>query len=121
MDAMFWIWCQLMLIGCPSSEALQRRHGNRFFDTRIVLRNVATAAANYFSDGGLPGHEHDPRCPTLAQLVEWRYLSRLPADGWERPLHEVCPGGHYPFTVDYVSAGGDGQLGTADDIHSWDP
>jgi hypothetical protein len=52
------------------------------------------------------------RCPTAAEV------ERVP-DPWGRPYIIVCPGqkGH---VADVVSKGADGDIGTTDDVRSWD-
>ena len=52
------------------------------------------------------------RCPTAKEI------ERV-ADPWGRPYVIVCPGqnGH---AVDIVSRGADGDIGTTDDVRSWD-
>jgi hypothetical protein len=54
----------------------------------------------------------DGRCPT-AQEVE------RAIDPWGKPYVVLCPGqkGH---AADVVSKGRDGEIGTTDDIRSWD-
>ena len=52
------------------------------------------------------------RCPTASEV------ERV-ADPWGRPYIVVCPGqsGH---VADVVSKGADGDVGTTDDVRSWD-
>ncbi len=52
------------------------------------------------------------RCPTASEV------ERVP-DPWGRPYVVLCPGqkGH---AVDVVSKGRDGDIGTSDDVRSWD-
>ena len=52
------------------------------------------------------------RCPTAKEV------DRVP-DPWGRPYIVVCPGqkGH---VADVVSKGADGDVGTTDDVRSWD-
>ena len=52
------------------------------------------------------------RCPTAGEV------ERV-ADPWGRPYIVVCPGqsGH---AADVVSKGADGDIGTTDDVRSWD-
>jgi len=52
------------------------------------------------------------RCPTAGEV------ERV-ADPWGRPFIVVCPGqgGH---VADVVSKGADGDVGTTDDVRSWD-
>jgi hypothetical protein len=52
------------------------------------------------------------RCPTAKEV------ERV-ADPWGRPYLVICPGqkGH---AVDVVSRGADGDIGTTDDVRSWD-
>jgi hypothetical protein len=52
------------------------------------------------------------RCPTAAEV------ERV-ADPWGRPYIIVCPG-QKDHVADVVSKGADGDLGTTDDVRSWD-
>lgn len=54
---------------------------------------------------------------TLAQLAP-EYIKKAPRDGWDRDFRYRVPGtGGMPY--DLVSAGDDGEFGTADDIDIW--
>jgi general secretion pathway protein G len=59
-------------------------------------------------------------CPTLEQLVSEEYLRQLPKDPWGSPLVLRCPGQHKKDAADVVSLGPDREVGTADDIVSWE-
>jgi hypothetical protein len=52
------------------------------------------------------------RCPTAGEVEHV-------VDPWGRPYIVVCPGqsGHF---ADVVSKGADGDVGTTDDVRSWD-
>lgn len=43
----------------------------------------------------------------------------IPMDPWGHPYIYTCPGKHNPSSFDIMSAGPDGQVGTADDICNW--
>jgi general secretion pathway protein G len=59
------------------------------------------------------------KCPTSAQdLKAAGILQKITKDPWNNHYVIKCPGEHAP--VDITSAGKDGQLGTDDDINSWD-
>jgi general secretion pathway protein G len=54
---------------------------------------------------------------TLAQLAP-EYIKDPPKDGWKRDFQFRAPGaGGMPY--DLISAGDDGEFGTADDINIW--
>ena len=54
------------------------------------------------------------RCPKAGELP-----TKPKNDPWQRPYVLLCPGqkGH---AIDVVSKGADGELGTTDDVRSWD-
>ncbi|HFS5793973.1 TPA: type II secretion system major pseudopilin GspG [Citrobacter werkmanii] len=60
--------------------------------------------------------------PTLTPLAENYstdgYIRRLPNDPWGNDYILISPGEH--GAVDIISAGPDGEAGTADDINNWD-
>ena len=68
------------------------------------MARVKASADAYISQKG--------RCPSANDVV--RVL-----DPWGRPYVLLCPGqkGH---AVDVVSKGADGDIGTNDDVRSWD-
>lgn len=58
--------------------------------------------------------------PSLAVLVTAKppYLEKLPRDGWDRDFYYKVPGrNNRPY--DMISAGGDGEFNTEDDIDIW--
>jgi hypothetical protein len=85
----------------------------KIVDTKMVIRNVEQAVVHYQTDNV----EQCP--PSIAALVEGRYLAKLPLDRWGHPLSFRCPGLYNPDGVDIRSAGRDGELYTDDDIVSW--
>ncbi len=48
------------------------------------------------------------------------YLDKVPSDPWGNAYTYTCPGKHNPSSYDLMSAGQDGQVGTADDVGNWD-
>ena len=79
---------------------------------RIQVRNVMHTVEQYVI-------AHDA-CPTLEQLVNEDYLRQLPKDPWGSPLTLRCPGQHKKDPADVVSPGPDREVGTGDDINSWE-
>ena len=61
----------------------------------------------------------DATCPTLEQLVTRQVLRNLPRDSWGTAIVLHCPSEHDKDPVDVISPGPDKQLGTGDDINSW--
>jgi hypothetical protein len=81
--------------------------------TVSVMRQIENAVVQWQTAGDRP-------CPkSFSELVAAKVLSSEPLDGWKRPLTMTCPSKH-GTEVDLVSAGADGQMGTADDIKSWE-
>ncbi|HEX4456692.1 MAG TPA: type II secretion system protein GspG [Polyangia bacterium] len=79
-----------------------------------TMRAVSTALARYQA-------HYDEPCPrTLWTLVSSGYLPAFPRDGWGETFVYQCPSSRGGDRADLVSAGADGHLNTADDIHSWE-
>ena len=63
------------------------------------------------------------RCPrSTVELVHpprsgTRYLSKIPDDGWERPLYIRCPSRNDTNSADVISAGPSGSFLTDDNIY----
>jgi prepilin-type N-terminal cleavage/methylation domain-containing protein len=88
-------------------------------ETRIIVTDFASKAYTQWS---LNSGE---TCPQ--SLEELKKYTNVPEtkDAWGRPLTMVCAGsggGELPEGIPFgvVSAGEDGQMGTADDIKSWE-
>lgn len=60
-----------------------------------------------------------PTLPPLAKNYNPEgYIRRLPLDPWGNEYVLISPGDH--GAIDIISAGPDGEIGTADDINNWD-
>ncbi|MCA9665555.1 MAG: type II secretion system protein GspG [Myxococcales bacterium] len=78
-----------------------------------IVKNVEQAIEHWALENRGP-------CPArLADLVPSQ-IKRVPRDAWGEPLHYVCPSRHGDSAADIVSKGPDKQLGTKDDINSWE-
>ena len=54
--------------------------------------------------------------PSNAQGWHGPYMETIPLDPWGHAYIYECPGKQHPASFDLISAGPDGQPGTADDI-----
>ncbi len=99
---------------------------NRIADAKIAgaiadIKNFTTALSLYnadtgqypTSDQGLEALLHPPNNKTYIEN-----MSSIPPDPWGHPYVYKSPGDE-GRDYDIVSAGPDGQFGTADDIQSW--
>jgi general secretion pathway protein G len=90
--------------------------------TQIATFNTALAA--YEVDTGSYPREQDGLRALVIQpsdVAGWRgpyLLSDIPLDPWGHPYVYQYPGKLNPSGYDIISAGPDGQLGTADDIYN---
>lgn len=103
-------------------------HPGRFPAAKSQISTFDTALDMFETDTG--------RYPTtaegLAQLLQrpadapsekWNgpylHIDTIPLDPWKQPYRYLCPGVHNTRTYDIVSAGPDGEFGTADDIANY--
>lgn len=100
----------------------------------LIMGGVAIVAFNAFDDSKTKAAAKDiatlaqsvemyrlqkNKCPKTAQdLKAAGILQRITKDPWGGEYVFKCPGEHGP--VDITSAGKDGEMGTDDDINSWD-
>jgi len=91
--------------------------------TRLTIKGVEQSLKLYAIDhlGDLPTTDLGLKVLVVAPSrndPNWRgpYLDTLPKDAWGRPLNYALPGKLNPKGYDIVSAGADGQFGSADDI-----
>ena len=84
-----------------------------FRTAKMRVMAVEDAAVQYMIE--------TPSCPhSVDDLVAGRYLDRGNArDPWGSRLLLLCPGSRDHEGVDVISLGPDKELGTADDIKSW--
>jgi general secretion pathway protein G len=100
----------------------------------LIMGGVAIVAFNAFDDSKLKAAAKDiatlgqsvemyrlqkNKCPKTAQdLKAAGIIQKITKDPWGNDYVFKCPGEHGP--VDISSAGKDGEMGTEDDINSWD-
>jgi hypothetical protein len=90
------------------------RHSGCVRRPKMMIKSVEQALVAYQTD-------HSDLCPRqLDDLYAQGYLTKAPRDPWGEPLVFRCPGEHNQDGADIVSKGKDKQLGTADDIRSWE-
>jgi general secretion pathway protein G len=93
---------------------------------RTQISNLETAIDAYDTDlGAFPNGSDGLRMLTEkpANVDDWHgpYMKKnIPADPWGHPYIYECPGKHNENGYDLMSAGPDGQPGTADDITNWE-
>jgi hypothetical protein len=87
---------------------------HRIGTARMRVRQAREAVTQYMIE--------TPSCPhSIDDLVAGRFLDRGNArDPWGSPLVLKCPGENDSDGADITSLGPDKQLGTADDINSWE-
>jgi general secretion pathway protein G len=92
---------------------------------KTQISNLETALDAYETDcGGYPQGSDGLRSLTEkpGTCDDWRgpYMKKgIPPDPWGHPYVYECPGKHDEKSYDLMSAGPDGQAGTADDITNW--
>ena len=92
---------------------------------KTQISNIETALDGYETDcGGYPQGSDGLRAllEKPGACDDWRgpYLKKaISADPWGHPYIYECPGKHDEKSYDLMSAGPDGQAGTADDIANW--
>lgn len=92
---------------------------------RTQISNVETALDAYETDlGSYPSGSDGLRMllEKPANADDWRgpYMKKeIPLDPWGHPYVYESPGKHNENGYDLMSAGPDGQAGTADDITNW--
>lgn len=100
----------------------------------LIMGGVAIVAFNAFDDAKTKTAAKDigtlaqsvemyrlqkNKCPKTAQdLKAAGIIMKITKDPWGGDYEIKCPGEHGPS--DISSAGKDGEMGTDDDIHSWD-
>lgn len=103
-----------MLMGTVGVWAFGRFEKAKITDTKIVIKNVEQALVHFQTD-------NTEGCPkSLSELYQQKYLTKDPLDAWGQPLTFKCPGEHNTDGADIISKGKDKQLGTQDDIKSWE-
>jgi general secretion pathway protein G len=90
--------------------------------TQISTFNTALAAFEV-DTGSYPREQDGLRALVIqpSDVAGWRgpyLLSDIPLDPWQHPYVYQYPGKLNPSGYDIISAGPDGQLGTADDIYN---
>jgi general secretion pathway protein G len=89
------------------------------------IKSLGTALSMYETDNGrFPTSDQGLMAllvrPAGQELPKWKgpYIDQaeIPKDPWGHEYVYLCPGAKHPNGYDLVSAGPDGQLGTADDI-----
>jgi general secretion pathway protein G len=101
-----------LIAGAIGTTIYRRYREGQIRTTRLQVREVMGAAQESMIDDGA--------CPTLEQMEARGFLRRPPRDPWGTPLLLHCPSEHgNQDPVDVVSSGPDKQLGTVDDINSW--
>jgi len=88
--------------------------------TRWELRYLAEGLRRFESDNGrLPTSEEGLKalvaCPHGLEATWHRQMEAVPTDKWGRAYRYQCPGTK-GRAFDLMSAGSDGEFGTADDI-----
>src|SRR5262245_27443247 len=103
-----------MIIGTASVVYFQRLEKARITNTKILMKEIEKAVLAFRT-------ENNDSCPKgIEDLVTQRYLNKKPQDPWGQGLTMVFPGQHDKDGIDLTSSGKDKQMGTQDDIHSWD-
>lgn len=102
-----------MLIGAAGFGGFAMLERARKKDTVRMFRLVEQALVMYQSDGG------DSCPPNLNTLVEKKFITKEPKDGWGRSFQIKCPGDE-GRDIDLISLGKDGKEGTEDDLRSWE-
>ncbi len=93
--------------------------------TQGQMSALKTALQEYEMDQGVfpstsEGLEALVKKPGSAEEKKWhKYMDKVPKDAWDHPFTYAYPSQH-GMDYDLSSPGRDGQLGTADDINSWD-
>jgi general secretion pathway protein G len=101
-----------------SPRAVQANRGMTISD----IKNIKTALAVFEVDVGrfpttAEGLAALLKCPKgLGATWQGPYLEKMPTDRWGHDYVYVMPGTDDPTAYDLISAGPDGELGTADDI-----
>jgi ribosomal protein S6E (S10) len=92
-----------------------RSHGDPRQAARTAVGEIAAAAERYRK-------EHGGACPRqLGDLVDGKQLAKAPKDPWGGEYVLTCPGNYdLKGGTDVVSPGPDHELGTRDDVNSWD-
>lgn len=93
----------------PSARA--RGTAARRAATETTMRRVDTAIRSYKAEKGVYP-------VSLQTLVNEKFFDKTPRDAWDRDMAYIVPGRD---GRDYSlrSAGGDGAMGTADDLDVW--
>jgi type II secretory pathway pseudopilin PulG len=94
------------------SSQIHGRQGRRYDRaTEVTLRSMETAIRGYKAERG--------RYPaSLQTLVDEKYFDRVFTDAWSRNIRYAVPGANErDYTL--MSAGADGEFGTADDLDVW--
>jgi hypothetical protein len=106
-----WYWLSRVVAG----DLYYPYGGHRRLPTaKMQVKMVRDAATQFMIE--------TPRCPRgIDELVAGKYLDRINVtDPWGSPLTFRCPGHNDSDGADVTSWGPDKELGTADDINSWD-
>jgi general secretion pathway protein G len=113
-----------ILAGLVYPQITKRAEGARITAAKVQIATFTTALQTFAVDNGSFPKGKDG----LAQLLQrpantpnWQgpYLDKLPADPWSHGYVFEFPGKHPPVSFDLMSAGPDGQPGTADEITNW--
>lgn len=102
-----------MLMSAAGFGGFAMLERSRRKETRRMMHTIEQALVTWQAEGG----ESCP--PALTSLVEKKFLTKEPKDGWGHSFQFKCPGEHNN-EIDLVSLGKDGKEGTTDDIKSWE-
>ncbi len=107
----------LILAACggparSAEDAAERK--KKIEGTRTMIVHVLQGVTSW----GLNNREYCPR--SLGQLWRKGFITVRPVDLWDEPLVFKCPGLRNSEGADIVSKGPDKELGTDDDINSWE-